>query len=356
MGFILRILFSGLMVFVPSQDGKQLTVLLLNVDHAHHLSDGTALPSHKALLLARAGNCTGDCTTRDADVASYVFADLAPATALDSLEAAVTGGGAWQLSNSELSVQKTSTEDPDLPELVLKRNVRGTANGQPLAIPTTSAEREDFSWVADLSQICPSCSLDPSVHAAQPPGLVAARLVLRTGDVFTYSVARIGSNVTPVHFNRLDGTGSSSPYSQAVATWVGADIAVSGSSVQIAESKFDSSAQRTMTLSPDTNGKVEVALLNLPPFVPPASPYNNRPQVGKHFEMYYSLAETPPALEARLVPRAGAAAGSPSYPEVDWQSIHPQTALASDLLNQIRLNAGRSAYDRILCPPTQNTP
>ena len=47
---------------------------------------------------------------------------------------------------------------------------------------------------------------------------------LRSGKVFTYSVARIGGNVTPVHFQRLDGTGNASAYSQAIASWVGAEI------------------------------------------------------------------------------------------------------------------------------------
>src|SRR5204863_9051277 len=107
-------------------------------------------------------------------------------------EPAVSGGGAWMLSGSELSVRKASESDPDLPELSITRNVR---NG---IIPTSSAEREDFSWVADLTQICgDGCPFDSAVHASQPPsGLVAARLVLRTGNVFTYSVARIGTNVT----------------------------------------------------------------------------------------------------------------------------------------------------------------
>jgi hypothetical protein len=110
-----------------------------------------------------------------------------------------------------------------------------------------------------------------------------------------------------------------------------------------------------MTLSPDADGKVEVAVLNLPPFVPPASPANNLPEVGKHFEMYYELAQTPPASETRLVPRAGAAASVGTYPVVEWQTIHPQTELWSDLLNQLRLDAGRGPYDRLLCPPFNNT-
>lgn len=357
MGFILRILFSGLIVFVPSHDGKELTVLLLNVAHGHHLSDGSKLSQHTPLLLARAGACSGDCPTRDSAIAQYVFADQSSTTAQDSLEAAVTGGGgggAWQLSSSDLTLAKGSTTDPDLPALVLRNNVRGSSGGVPQMIPTTSTERGDFTWIADLSQICGSgCTLDPAIYDTQPPATVAARLHLRSGNVFTYSVARIGSNVTPVHFSRLDGTGSDAAYTQAIATWVGAEIDVSGDSIAIDESKFNGDPGRSMTLTPDANGLVDVAVINLPSFVPPASASNDAPQVGKHFEMYYDLLGTPPAAEARLVPRPGAAAGAPSYPTVTWSSVHPSSVLWSDLLNAIRLNAGRSAYDRILCPPAE---
>ena len=355
MDFILRILFTGLIVFVPSEDRQEVTVFLLNA-HTHQLSDSTSLEEHKPLLLARAGGCTGDCTTDDSEIAEFIFADQSPATALDSLETAVTGGGAWQLAGSELSVRKGSPGSPELPSLVIRDNVRGSAGGSPLMIPTSASERGDFTWIADLKALCPvGCSVDSSFFDDEPPaGLIAARFKLRTGNLFTYSVARIGTDVTPVHFKRLDGTGSDSSYSQSVAIWVGADIAVTGNSVEIAEAPFGGGTERTMNLVPDENDKVEIAVLNLPPFVPPATPFTGTPVLGKHFEMYYELAETPPSSPTRLVPRPGAASGSPSYADVTWQSVHPQAELWSGLLNQIRLDVGRSPYEEILCPPSQN--
>lgn len=347
MNFLVRILFSGLMALVPNEDGTELTVLLLNVDHAYHTSDGAHVEAHHPFLIARAGNCTGTCPKRDAAVASPLFPDKSASTALDSLEAAVGGGGAWLLSGSEISINKGSTSDPDLPALALRSNVRGTE-----MIPTSSTEREDFSWIASLEELCPECTLNPDVLATQPPaGLVAARLRLRSGSVFTYSVARIGTNVTPVHFKRLDGTGSAADYSQAITSWVGADIQISGTSIEIVEEKFEGGPGRSMILEPDANDRIEIAVLNLPSFVPPSSPSNDSPQVGKHFEAYYDLAETPPAQEERLVPRAGAASTTSSYSEVQWQTIHPQATLWSDLLNAIRLDVGRGPYDRVLCPP-----
>lgn len=354
MTFLLRILFSGLMTFIPSADGTEMTVLLLNVDHKH-LSDDSTLAHHNPLLIARAGNCTGDCPKRDADVAQIVYSDKSLSAAQDSLEAAVAGGGAWFLDGSDLSLKKTNTTDANLPALVFRDDARGTANNQPLPIPTTSTEREDFSWVADLKQICPTdCTVNTDMLGSQPPGVFAARFKVKTGKIFTYSVARIGTDVTPVHFQRLDGQGSVSPYSQSIATWVGADIEVSADSIEIVEEKFNSDPGRSMILSPDSNGKVEVAVLNMPPFVPPSTPFTGTPAIGKHFEAFYEIVETPPADNVRYVPKPGAASTVGSYPQVAWNDVHPSTELWSDLLNAIRLNVGRTDYDQALCPPAKD--
>src|SRR3954452_24773164 len=107
--FILKILFSGLMVFTPSQDGKEMTVLLLSAGHGHHLSDGSTLQRHNPMFIARAGSCSGDSPTRDASVAHAAYNDQTLSTAQDSLVAAVGGGAAWMLSGSDLSLQKASS-------------------------------------------------------------------------------------------------------------------------------------------------------------------------------------------------------------------------------------------------------
>jgi len=345
--FILKILFSGLMVFTPSSDGKEMTVLILAADHTHHLYDGSALQRHRPLLIARAGACSGDCPTRDSDIAQFVFADQSAAAAQDSLEAATSGGGAWLLSGSDIALQKAGANDPDLPALTVTSNARTSGS----IIPSTSGEREDISWIADVKQLCGSgCALDPAVLASVPPSAIVARLHLRSGRLFTDSVSRIGANVTPVHFSRLDGSGSASTYSQAIASWVGAEVEVSGSGIEIVESKFNGDPGRSMTLTPDTDNGVEIAVVNFPPFVPPASSINDAPQVGKHFEMYYDVLQNPPANATRLVPRAGALSGA-QYPTVDWTTVHPQTAVWSTLLNKLRLDIGRSAYERVFCPP-----
>lgn len=352
MGFILRILFSGLIAFVPSQDGKELTVLLLNADHNFQISDGTQLAHHIPMLLARAGSCTGQCTTRDPNVAQHLFSDLPADEVLDSLASATSGGGAWLLSDSELSIRRGCSRDPLLPSLAVAQNLRGSANGQLLSIPTTAQEREDFSWVTDLKRVCPSgCVLNPAVLSAQPPsGLVAARLRLRNGRVFTYSIVRNVGKVTPMHFQTLSGT-TAVPYSQAVASWVVAEIQISGDTVELVEEKFGGTPSRSMSLAPGQNGVVEVAIVNLPAVVPPSSPAAAPPQPGKHFEIYYDLLQAPPTADNRPVPFPGPASSDATFPDVDWDTVRPP--LTSDLLPRLRLNIDKGIYDRVLCPMVQ---
>lgn len=336
--FVLSILFSGLMAFVPNENGTEVTVLLLNADH-YHTSDGAALQAHKPIIYFR-GNCSGDCVDDDLAISKLTFADQANSTAQDSLRTALNGGTAMDLTGYDVTIEKATSGDADLPALTIRDTVRGTAN-----VPESSTERGDISWIAKLTQVCGSgCTLDADVFDSVPPSIVAARFTLTNGELYSYSIARLGSYVTPVNFKRLDGTGSPSAYVQAVTTWVGAEMEVTGDSVKFIATPQGTGTARTMTLSPDSSGKVEVAVVNLPPFVPPATTNNDAPQVGKHFERYYDLLETPPSQATRLVPFAG----TPS--EVTWSSIHPSTP--STLLNGLRINPERSVYDRSICPPT----
>lgn len=350
MEFLLRIFFSGMITFIPSADGTELTVLLLDT-HQHTISDGSALAHHKPILVARALECTNTCTPRNPVVANFLFAEQPAEQAADALETAVLGGGAWDLSNAELSIRKVTAGEATMhPALTLTSGARGSENGHPKAIPTTPQERKDFSWVPDLEQIVPSFgNLDPELFAARPPSdVVAARLKLRNGTFSTYSLVRVDNKVKPVNFRTLGST-TNIDYSQAVAGWVVAEIWVPGEQIEIVAKDFDTGAQRSMKLKHKDN-LIEMAILNLPPFVVP-DPTAERPapQPGKHFEAYYDLAATRPAAASRPVPYVPACA-----PEASWDSVHPPAALWSALLEKIRLNADRGPLDVTICPTSQN--
>jgi len=85
--FILKLFFTGLMAFVPSQDGTEVTVLLLNVHHDYQSSDGTALAHHKPLLIARASKA--DSVSRGA------YGLSGKATRLELSAASGAGGAPW---------------------------------------------------------------------------------------------------------------------------------------------------------------------------------------------------------------------------------------------------------------------
>ena len=351
MDFVLRIFFSGLVSFIPSSDGKELTVILINTPHAYELADGTPLSHHKPLLLARAANCSGTCRTDDHEsIAQFLYARKTKTEALDALNCAILTGGAWQLSGAELSLR-----GPEEPLQIRKDVRRRDENGVLSRVPLTAEEREDFSWVADFSDLAPGTGgFDPDLTASENPGdLVAARLKLRSGKVITYSVIRVDGKAKPVHFRKPSGAVPDAPYAQALANWVEATINISGDSVEIIDQSFtDPENSRAMKLYPQ-NDVVEVALLNLPPYVTPdADAPAATPQPGQHFQIYYDLAKTPPAHPERLVPYQPST--SPADPQTDWAALH-STNRWSNLLEKLALSPrGKGPYEIQFCPITQN--
>ena len=342
--FVLRIFFSGLIALIPNADGTELNVLLVNTPHQYSLADGSCMATHTPLLVARAGSCE-NCQS-DEGVAEFLYANKTPVEAQRALTGAVGGGGAWRLAGSDLTLEGVT--DP----LTIVRNARGSdATGQLQAVPTTAAQREDFSWVASMSDIAPGVGgFQSALRSDEPlsPCTIAARLKLRNGRVFTYALTKVDGKARPIHFMTPAGS-NPAPYRQAVANWVAAEIRVPGDMVEIVEQKFnDVSARRSMKLHP-LDGSVEIALLNLPPFVAPgpnsATPL---PAPGQHFQIYYDLVRRPPARANRLVPHSSV---SESEPQTNWAALHPKDVLWSELLEQLNLNPrGKAPYDLALCP------
>ena len=75
MEFVLRIFFSGLITFIPSSDGKELTVVMIDTPHAYEMADGTTLAvgaQSEASAAAGVNGDQGDNAAADAG-AVYVF-------------------------------------------------------------------------------------------------------------------------------------------------------------------------------------------------------------------------------------------------------------------------------------------
>jgi hypothetical protein len=342
MSFILRIFFSGLIAFIPSEDGKTITVLLLDSGSAHmHAASTTAIPPHMPMLLVSGGGCSGDCTTRNEEIAEFLYSDVASQSAAEgSLAAAVGGGAVWRLAGSELRL--------GIPEGGV--NLVHSATVASKTIPDTPEERADFRWVANLKKINPSIGiLNQELFSSAPPAdLVVARLTLKSGDFSTYSVIQIDGKVTPIPFHSPAWRGRK-PYVQAVASWVEAKIQVPGDNLEIVEKKFASDETRSVRVSP-RNGVVEMAVLNISR--PPVQRQTTAlPRPGLHFERFWLLAQHPPAETERAIPRAPRVLTA----QRDWSLLHPGTSeRASLLLDHLLLPGGRSPYDQILCPMVQS--
>lgn len=342
MSFILRIFFSGLIAFVPSEDGKELTVLLLDGVQAHqHVQAGgteAAMAEHRPVLFARAGGCGGDCPRQNAAVASFFYPEVDTPAAAESLAHAVSGGAVWTLDGSNLRLGTAK----DGVKLARATSARAKA------LPDTTTERNDFGWVAQLKAIDPCAGpLKPGLVDGVPPeGLVIARLQLTSGKVSTYSVIQVDGNVTPIDFRPLSGD-AKKPYARAAASWVQAEIRVAGDSIRIDETSFGGAARRSMTLKP-SNGVVELALLNTTR--PMRDVRVEEPAPGTHFARYWDLTQNPPPPATRAVPQVSRV----KMAVRDYNALHPHTRdRRSPLLEDLLFAGGRSPYDLILCPMMQ---
>lgn len=337
MTFILRIFFSGLMTFVPSQDGKQLTILMLNAGHAEHAAAGAALPEHKAMLLARGGGCEGDCLTRDSDVAEFLYPEVgSDSKAADALAAAVSGGSVWQLTGAQLSFNTPADG------VKLVKDGKAIRKG----VPGSATELADFRWVPNLKEIWPSAGgLNPAVFSAKPPeDLIASRAELHSGTVSTYSVVELGGQPLPIEFRPLSG--GRAPFQRAAANWVEVEVTIPGKDVEIVAQSFADGTKRTMRLTPQ-NGLVEVAVLNISRPVPPHGEPAAQP--GVHFARYWSLVRNPPAPDKCPIPQAaqdfvGRRATASNVADRSRSSV---------LLDRLLFPGGRTPYEQLICPMAQ---
>lgn len=342
MTFILRIFFMGLIAFVPSQDGKELTVLLVDARQGYVASDGSVIPPHMPMLLARAGDCKGHCGAEGSAIARILFSGASPDA---SLASALNNGAAWQLNGSDLTIlPKDAEQKASSAPLRIELSRR---NGK--SVPGNPDERKDFSWVADLRRIDPPGTIHPDMLALRPQkGLVVARLRLHSGTIWTYRLVSVDGKVPPLGFKTLQADRVTIDYSQALADWVAAEIEIPGNAVKVVENRFGDGQSRTMDLTPH-NGLVELAVMNIPK--PSARPdlegeSHRAHEPGKHFEIYYDLAATGSSKNQRPVPHITTSG------DVNSPAVHRQET-RSELLEALGLSGDKGFYDRILCPVVQ---
>lgn len=340
--FSLKIFFLGLIVFVPSPDGKELTVLLVDGRQGYTTSDGTELGSHAPYLLARAESCSGNCSPSP-ETADFFFSKFGSG-AQERLDEALLGGGAWRLSESELSLTAGGSS--------LALNRTRTGGREKSALPADPLEAQDVGWIADLKLIDSRVlGIDPD-HLADRPlnGWVVARLRLRNGRVSTYRLAGYDDQVVPIAFRPIVG-GPTSGYAQALADSVVAEIEIQGDSIEIEEESFGGGNRRHMRLFP-REGVVELALVNTPP-ASSAHAGHGAPTVkdalpgpGKHFEIFYELAKVKTLKASRAIPHVDT-----RVPSIPWSRVQVRQSGDSKLFKALGFDDPRTVFERIICPP-----
>lgn len=353
--FTLKIFFLGLIAFVPNQDGTELNVLLVDGRQGYTTSDGTEIGPHYPFLLARSASCQGDCE-RSLETAEFFFSKYGSG-ASERLGDALLSGGAWRLSESNLSIPSWATPAGPTRRLALERTAAAVSADPKArlkaAVPNDPRVAGDLRWFANLDQIHPGLGgVDPD-HLAERPhdGWIVARLRLDRGRVSTYRLAGVGDQVVPIDFRPLSG-GRSSGFTQALADSVVAEIDIEGDSVEIFEEGFGGGNRRTMKLTPQ-DGVVEIALLNTPPIAAShvhttangaTNPGDSASLVGKHFEVFYELARVKLPKASREVPHVDTRVGVP------WSTIYPRKQGDSELLRALGYDDPRTAFERVICP------
>lgn len=332
MGFILKVYLLGLIAFVPSKDGSQITILLVDASRGFTTSDGSVFPPHYPVMLASAGNCHPSCASEIATIGPHVYMK-APVTdplvlmpssddPAGSLEKLVAGGGAWALSGSQIWLTHRVPEGRSAPSSLQMATGRpaatGRTTGQLATMPGSAQETADFSWVAEMPRVSPAAGeVDPDCLRARPTRCpLAGRLTLAAGTFKTHKLTEFepasgGGGIAEFAFAPMVAAAPTPGYTQAIADWTVVEIAIPSCEATFSMLPFDGRGDaRMVTLSPracDGEAVVEVALLNLPD--PSqleslgAHAHSAATGDGSHFEIFYELSKDRPAPANRSIPR-----------------------------------------------------
>jgi hypothetical protein len=332
MGFILKVYLLGLIAFVPSKDGSQMTILVVDAANGFTTSDGSAFPPHYPVLLASAGNCHPACASEVATIAPHLYLspEADPLVMMPrspdpaaSLEKLVAGGGAWALSGTQIwlshPVPLSRSASSGLQLATGRRPATGGARGQLASLPGSAGETADFSWVAEMQRVSPGAGeIDPDCMRPQPTRCpLAGRLTLNSGTFSTHKLTEYEpknerGGVAEFAFAPLSVAAPGPGQTQAIADWTVVEIQVPTCEATFSLLPLDGRGNARMaTLSPracDGKEVVEVAMLNLPdPSQLGALASHDHAETtgdGSHFEIFYELARERPAPANRSVPRA----------------------------------------------------
>ncbi len=288
MSNIVQITFMGLIAFVPGPGGSGLTVIVPDLSQPYEASDGSMIPSHRALLVYQCADLKGGCTADDLDAAtiSEVYQTW------DSTLFVPGKWGARRLTGLDLAIAPQQTYD-DVFKLDTESHIKDFAPDNAVIDPTFLLKVDQFKAATTYADA------------------TAARLTLSKGvdaEVDGW-VSRAQTHVK-AGFGPLSTTTDSHPQELADSTTVSIQVH-SGATVAFTPFRLNNDPpQNPLTLNQGGTGAVTLYILNLAVCKQwtgvmgdiKACNEDRTDEGTQHFEAYYELSKTRPFYRNRFVP------------------------------------------------------
>lgn len=277
----LKIVLHGLLALVPNNEPggtNKMTVLMLDGNHSHGIQ---CLSVHNPKLLVRADN------------AKCVQAGCSAVGGLCTCEQAA-------LARKELWLEIQPQPDPPRREL---------PKDPPRSIPRNRQEAAELGYVANLERPPFNLSLNQQYLSASPPPNLFARLQFSFDTITACALARrFDGGEAYVHamgYRILGHMWEEGETSQAMAQMVIANVTIpdagaAGPNVILHLKNLDGEGEAMIPLGPSGPGRYLIDFSNDTPPLPVGHPCDDG--IARHFALYYELAQSPPALEERLIP------------------------------------------------------
>ncbi|HEX7184966.1 MAG TPA: hypothetical protein VF756_24275 [Thermoanaerobaculia bacterium] len=313
MTFTLRLFIMGLVTFLPSDDGRIMTILLQNATDHIFASDGSEIHSHLPVLVFERRNVRvrQDHWRRSLlspfDIWKLLGLDRLEVIESRRLRVQARGTGpdcsskdvrdrdilcavrVWDLRGEKITVENGGAS-PRGPEKLSGR--RNGPFGLPAALPENRQEGLDFSWVPAMPRISDrSADLERDILTRPSERFLKAYLELDQGLFQTFSLVDTCGFVRAFRFKPArKAIPRPVLLQQAVADIVLVEIPVAGCSITISTSDFQGRPTGRVRLGPrfcsGPPRQVDVLLGNL------STEFGNDPdRIVQHFERYYEIAE-----------------------------------------------------------------
>jgi hypothetical protein len=238
MSYTFRIVFGGLCALVPREKEHQLDILLINTQNARADKLSHVPPLHVPRLEFDLANLTGGSSV--------------PAGTL----------GYWRLQFEQLAISAKGSSQP----LTFAGNLTTIQSGKTSTNPPSS---RDFSWIPDLTSVCPPAgNVEADCFAAQPvmglkKGFIMGRLTLDRGVANVRDVSSYRGDEVLAEFVPKPGGSTAARAAMPHLAQVAIDVD-DGEVVTITGTRFDGKKPRALHLGPaKPGGAIEVHLTNL---------------------------------------------------------------------------------------------